>query len=185
MDGTKGGEAVLRGFKFSTQAIAKTAVRTAKRRLQVEALESRELLTAAPVDPNDEISLLRHGEVVEVFEPAAETDVGRGDALRQALAEAQPNDEIVLGAFTFDMGGTDHVEFPARVTVTGSGKQATRITSACPQSVDGAATYTLNNETTIQDLWLEGSLLNGLYQPLVGMQGAPVENTTTYLRRVK
>jgi hypothetical protein len=176
---------VLRRFRFSTQTFEKPARRAAKRRLRLEALERRELLTAAPVDPNAEISLLRHGQVVEVFEPASETDVARGDALREALAEAQPSDEIVLGAFTFDMGSTAHVEFPARVTVTGAGKEATRITSACPQSVDGAATYTLNNETTIQDLWLEGSLLNGLYQPLVGMQGATVENTTTYLRRVK
>jgi hypothetical protein len=154
--------------------------------LAIECLESRQLLSVTPLAvPAGEISLLRHGIIIQTFDPASETDVDRGTALRTALAAAQDNDEILLGAYTFDMGGTSHVEFPDRVTVTGAGKELTKITSSCPQSVDGAATFTLNNETAIQDCWLEGSLQNGLYQPLVGMQGGPTEDVTAYLRSVK
>ncbi len=174
--------------------------------LACEALEDRKLLSAAPLETYpaelvpahetvvveplaqasvDPIGLYQHGLLVQTFTPDSDTDVARGVALRTALAAAQDGDEIILGAFTFDMGDQQHVEFPDRVTVTGAGKALTKITSSCPQGNDGAATFTLNNETVIQDLWLEGSLYNGLYQPLVGMQGGPVEDTTAYLRRLK
>ena len=104
----------------------------------------------------------------------------RGIALRNALAASQPGDQIVLSAATYDMGGDQHVEFPAGVTVSGAGKTATRITSSCPIQVDPNATFTLNNLTTLEDLWLEGSLHNGYYQTLVGMAGLPTEDVTTY-----
>jgi hypothetical protein len=178
-------------------------------RLACEALEDRRLLNAAPLDSplspalplteppspgevaapltslDDQIGLYRHGLLVQSFPPAADTDEDRGTALRAALAAAQDFDEIILGAYTFAMGEFEHVEFPDRLTVTGAGKELTKISSSCPQGNDGAATFTLNNESVIQDLWLEGSLTNGLYQPLVGMQGGPTENVTAYLRRVK
>ena len=134
---------------------------------------------------DDQIGLYRHGLLVQSFPPAADTDEDRGSALRDALAAAQSFDEIILGPYTFAMGELEHVEFPDRLTVTGAGKTLTKISSSCPQGNDGAATFTLNNESVIQDLWLEGSLTNGLYQPLVGMQGGPTEDVTAYLRRVK
>jgi hypothetical protein len=178
-------------------------------RLACETLEDRRLLNAAPVDAplppafplaeasiagevatplsalDDQIGLYRQGLLIQSFPPATDTDEDRGTALRAALAAAQDFDEIILGPHTFAMGELEHVEFPDRLTVTGAGKTLTKISSSCPQGNDGAATFTLNNESVIQDLWLEGSLTNGLYQPLVGMQGAPTENVTAYLRRLK
>ena len=178
-------------------------------RLACEALEDRRLLNAAPVDEpspvsfppaeasspgevatplaslDDQIGLYRHGLLVQSFPPASDTDQDRGTALRAAMAAAQDFDEIILGPYTFAMGDLEHIEFPDRLTVTGAGKELTKISSSCPQGNDGAATFTLNNESVIQDLWLEGSLHNGAYQPLVGMQGGPTENVTAYLRRVK
>jgi hypothetical protein len=178
-------------------------------RLACEALEDRRLLNAAPLDAplpsavpldesssagevatpltslDDQIGLYRHGLLVQSFPPAADTDEDRGVALRSALAAAQDFDEIILGPYTFAMGEFEHVEFRDRLTVTGAGKELTKISSSCPQGNDGAATFTLNNESVIQDLWLEGSLHNGLYQPLVGMQGGPTEDVTAYLRRLK
>ena len=178
-------------------------------RLACEALEDRRLLNAAPLDApaativplaeissggelatplsslDDQIGLYRNGLLVQSFPPAADTDEDRGTALRAAIAAAQDFDEIILGPYTFAMGELEHVEFRDRLTVTGAGKELTKISSSCPQGNDGAATFTLNNESVIQDLWLEGSLTNGLYQPLVGMQGGPTENVTAYLRRLK
>jgi hypothetical protein len=175
----------------------------------LEALEDRRYLSAAPspLEPSASgtwaevgalvsesldsgaapgtITLFRHGAPLTAYEPSEDTDTARGIALRTALAEAQPWDELFLDAATYDMGNLEHVEFPARVTVVGAGKYLTRITSSVPQGADGAATFTLNNLSTIEDCWLEGSLADGSYQPLVGMQGTPTENVTTYLRRVK
>ena len=79
---------------------------------------------------------------------------------------------------------TAHVEFPAGVTVTGAGQTSTEITSSCPQFNDGAATFTLEDQSVIQDCSLEGTLRNGWYQPLVGIQGEPAGNVTAYLRQV-
>ncbi len=83
------------------------------------------------------------------------------------------------------MGGLEHIEFPSQVTVTGSGKEATRISSSVPQGIDGAAPFTLNDGTVVQDCWLEGTLYNGYYQTLVGMAAIPDQDITTYLMRVK
>lgn len=147
------------------------------------------MLIAPPVSADlwvpGTIRVIHSGTEVNTFVPADDTDVERGLALRAALAAAQPWDELVLDAATYDMGGFEHVEFRDRLTVIGAGKELTKITSSCPQDHDGAATFTLNHLSTLEDLWLEGSLLNGQYQPLVGMQGGPVENVEAYLRRVK
>jgi hypothetical protein len=132
-----------------------------------------------------DITLYRSGSAVQVFVPATDTDIDRGMALRTALAEAQPGDELLLGAATYDMGGDAHVELADGITVTGAGKESTKITSSCPQSVDGSATFTLHDGTVVQDCWLEGSLQNGLYQPLVGIQGDPGGNVTAILRSDK
>jgi hypothetical protein len=144
-------------------------------------------VTATPlVEATDGAPILyRHGTVIASFVPDTDTDVDRGLALRSALAAAQPGDQIVLAAAIYDMGGDEHVEFPDGVTVTGAGKTATKLTSSCPIQTDPNASFTLNNQTTLEDLWLEGSLHNGYYQTLVGMAGAPTEDVTTYLRRVK
>ncbi len=199
-------------MRFARSHRASPRLRSApvlRARLACEVLEDRRLLNAAPVDAplativpraesssggefaaplsslEDQIGLYRHGLLVQSFPPVSDTDEDRGTALRAALAAAQDFDEIILGDYTFAMGELEHVEFPDRLTVTGAGKLLTKISSSCPQGNDGAATFTLNNESVIQDLWLEGSLTNGLYQPLVGMQGGPTENVTAYLRRLK
>lgn len=147
------------------------------------------MLVAPPVSANEwvagTIRVFHGGAEVATFVPADDTDVERGLALRAALAAAQPFDELVLDAATYDMGGFEHVEFRDRLTVIGAGKELTKITSSCPQDHDGAATFTLNHLSILEDLWLEGSLHNGQYQPLVGMQGGPVENVEAYLRRLK
>ncbi len=176
--------------------------------LIVEALEDRRLFTATPLAPTSslatvdaqvsaadvvavgadalpgEITLYRQGAPIETFDPATDTDADRGTALRTALAAALPGDELMLGASTYDMGGDTHVEFPAGVTVAGAGQTSTQITSSCPQFNDGAATFTLEDQTVIQDCSLEGTLRNGWYQPLVGIQGEPAGNVTAYLRQV-
>ena len=159
----------------------------------VTAVERSPMVTATPtiaasplIDAvNGAPVLYRHGTALQAFTPDSDTDLDRGIALRAALAAAQPGDQIVLAAATYDMGGTEHVEFPDGVTVTGAGKTATKLTSSCPIQIDPNATFTLNNQTTLEDLWLEGSLHNGYYQTLVGMAGVPTEDVTTYLRRVK
>lgn len=46
------------------------------------------------------------------------------DALRQALADAQPGDELVLGAGDFVLDATLHL--PEGITLRGAGRQATR-----------------------------------------------------------
>lgn len=46
------------------------------------------------------------------------------DALRQALAGAQPGDEVVLGAGDFALDAALHL--PEGITLRGAGRQATR-----------------------------------------------------------
>lgn len=155
-------------------------------RAAFEALEARLLLSAAPLaEPGIAIMVYRQGLVVDAIAPEADTDAARGTALRAALAAAVDGDQIILGPYTFDMGGQQHVEFPDRVTVRGAGKNLTRITSSCSQGEDPEATFRLNHLTVIEDLWLEGSRTDGRYQPLVGSQGPVHEDTAAYLRRVK
>lgn len=175
-----------------------------RNRMSVETLEPRQLFDAAALVSAElpsatdattpgQFLALASGAAVEIWRGGtrvqsyanADADTQRGDVLRQALAAAQSGDIVLLDALNFDMGGIEHVEFPADVTVRGSGKNSTRITSSCPQSVDPASTFELNDGTVVEDLWLEGSLHNGLYQPLVGTQLPIVDESTTFLRRVK
>ncbi len=141
--------------------------------------------TSSLLADGDAIVVVRDGLAVQAIPSDPMNDVERGDALRAVLAQALPGDEVLLGAYVFDMGGTEHIEFPAHVTVTGAGKQLTRISSGVPQGLDGAATFTLNDQTIVQDCWLEGTLYNGAYQTLVGMAAIPDNDITTYLKRVK
>ncbi|MGD9721682.1 MAG: hypothetical protein AB7O59_05655 [Pirellulales bacterium] len=179
-------------------------------RLSLESLEGRQLLTAAPapfsfatsdlaaeVAPADAtpsqdsdvlpgtIVLYRHGSEFATFEPAADTDIDRGLALRAALAAALPGDEVQLQAAVYDIGSSEHLDFPAHVTLRGAGQEVTRISSGCALNNDPENPYTLHNESVLEDLWLEGRVNDGQYQPLVGMGGDPGENVDTYLHRVK
>jgi len=160
----------------------------------LEPLEARQLLTvsagadalvALADEPPALIQIYRAGELVEALTPGEDTNAARGTLLRDVLAAARAGDLVLLGAATFDMGGQQHVDFPDDVTVRGSGKLVTRITSSCPQSVDPAATFELNDGSVVEDLWLEGALYNGLYQPLVGTQLPQEYDIATYLRRVR
>jgi hypothetical protein len=140
---------------------------------------------ASPLAAGQAIGVMRGGVLVQTASSDQASDLERGDALRTILAQAQPGDEIVLGPYRFDMGELAHVEFPANVTVTGAGKELTRLSSGLQQWVDGAATFTLNDQTVLQDLWLEGTRYDGTYQTLVGMGYIPNNDITTYLKRVK
>jgi hypothetical protein len=140
---------------------------------------------ASPLAAGQAIGIVRDGVVVETASSDQASDLERGDALRTIFAQARPGDEVVLGPYAFDMGDLAHVEFPANVTVTGAGKELTRLSSGLRQYVDGAATFTLNDQTVLQDLWLEGTLYDGTYQTLVGMGYIPTNDITTTLKRVK
>lgn len=55
------------------------------------------------------------------------TALGRGAALRAALAYVQPGDRIVIGCGDFDMSAQGIVRHPSGVSISGSGQGATRI----------------------------------------------------------
>ena len=174
-------------------------------RLALEALESRNLLSVAPAVvpplpavflqpipslspldfPDGTIGLYRHGVAVEEFAPATDSDVDRGNALCTAVAATHWGDELRLGAFTYDIG-LQNIVFPDGVTVTGAGKNATRIATICVESPNGGEVFTMNNETVLQNLWLDGQL-HGVYQFVVGgaVDSTPNEDVTSYLRSVK
>ena len=136
-------------------------------------------------DLSSQVTLWRTGAIFQSFTPTSDTDVAHGLALRTALAQAESGDDIVLGEGTFDMGGAEHIEIPDGVTLSGAGETSTWITSSCSQAVNGNATFTLNNDSTIEDCWLQGTLRNSNYQVLVGMQRTPTENVNAYLRDVQ
>lgn len=133
-----------------------------------------------------DVTLYRKGNFAQEYISLTDSDSARGDQLRLALAAATTGDIIKLRAGNFDLGALLHVDIPVGVTVRGQGFERTRIYSALPQGVDsGNAILTLNNNCTLEDLWLDAYNTNSTYQIPVGTQQSIHTFTNAVLRRVR
>lgn len=140
---------------------------------------------AAKVDKAD-INLIRKGNLNTDFSVSSDTDAQRGTQLRGAVAASASGDIIQLNAGNIDLGALTHLEQTASTTIRGQGLDRTRIYSALPQGTDnGEAIITLNNNCTLEDLWVDATLTDGTYQIPVGSQKTTHTFTNATLRRVR